>query len=155
MRLTQYTIERKLPAKPEAVYAAFTDPAIYAKWVWGSYGKAVQAEIDFRINGILRVSDDAGNGRRDLFRGIYLVIEPGVKLIHTIHWDGDVGYNKPGMNPLDEVSVVSFIPDAEGCLLRFLHMGIPDDGLSAPEHERSVRVTFDHLEKVLRAQLKP
>jgi uncharacterized protein YndB with AHSA1/START domain len=149
MGLTQYTIERKFAASPAALYRAFTDPAVFAKWVWGLQAKNVQAEFDLRINGILRVTDDQGKGRHDLFRGIYLVIEPGQKLIHTIHWHGDVGYNGPGMKPLDEVLVVSFIPDGEGSLLRYLHMGIPDDGMSAKEHERSVRVTLDGLEKLL------
>lgn len=151
MRLTQYTIERKYAAPPAALYRAFTDPVVLAKWVWGLQARNVHAEIDLRINGVLRVTDDQGKGRRDLFRGIYLVIEPGKKLIHTIHWDGDVGYNRPDMKPLDEVLVVSFLPEGDACLLRYLHMGIPDDGTSAQEHERSVRVTLDGLEKLLQA----
>lgn len=151
MALTQYLIERKYDAPPAAIYRAFTDPAVLAKWVWCLQAQNVQAEIDLRINGTLRVSDDQGQGRHDLFRGIYLVIEPGLKLIQTVHWDGDVGYNRPGMSPLDEVLVVSFLPQGDGCLLRYLHMGIPDDGKSAKEHERSVRVTLDGLEKLLQA----
>jgi len=152
VKLTQYVIERQLAAPVGAVYQAFTDAAVFSKWVWGSYGKAVQAEIDLQINGLLRVSDDQGKGRHDLFRGMFLVIEPNRKLIHTLHWDGDVGYNRNGKQPVDEVMVLDFVAEGGGTLLRYRHMGIPDDGVSAPEHERSVRVTLDSLAALLAAR---
>jgi uncharacterized protein YndB with AHSA1/START domain len=151
MALTQYVIERTFSAPPAAVYRAFTDPSLFAKWVWGDFGKDVQAEIDLKINGLIEVTDTDGKQRRRLFRGIFLVIEPERKLIYTLHWDGDVGYNRGGNVPVDEVLVLDFLPHDDGCQLRYRHMGIPDDGVSAPEHERSVRVTLDHLEKVLAA----
>jgi hypothetical protein len=91
---------------------------------------------------------DEGTGLRGAYRGIYLFIEPDKRLIHTVHWDASVGYNDSG-KALDEVLVLDFIPDGDGCMLKYLHMGIPDDGLSAPEHEKSVRVTLDFLERHL------
>src|SRR5690606_10341476 len=151
MRLTQYVIERKLAATPEAVYAAFTEPDKYAKWVWGSYAKDVRAEIDLKINGMLCVTEDAGKGRHDLFRGIYLEIEPGRKLIHTLHWGGGMGYDYEGKTPLDEVIVLDFLPDPDGCLLRYRHMGVPDEPGIAADHEQSVRGTLDWLERVVRS----
>lgn len=151
MALTQYVIERVFSAPPAALYRAFTDPSLFAKWVWGSFGKDVRAEIDLTINGLIHVSDTDGKQRVPLFRGIFLVIEQDARLTYTLHWDGDVGYNRGDNKPVDEVLVLDFLPHDDGCQLRYRHMGIPDDGVSAPEHERSVRVTLDHLEEVLAA----
>lgn len=68
-------------------------------------------------------------GDRAGMRGIYLVLEPERKLIHTLHWDA------PGMSPLDEIIVVNINGEGETSNLEYIHMGIPDDGQSAPEHE--------------------
>jgi uncharacterized protein YndB with AHSA1/START domain len=150
MKLTQYTIERTFKAQPARVYRAFTDPVELAEWVWGDFAKEAKAVIDLQINGTFGISIDEGEGLKSAMRGIYLVIEPDKRLIHTVHWDASVGYNQSGM-ALDEVLVIDFLPDAKGCLLRYLHMGIPDDGRSAAAHEKSVRATLDALEKHLAA----
>ena len=60
-----------------------------------------------------------------------------------------MGYNEPGMSPVDEVVVAKFEAREDGALLRYTHHGIPDDGVSAKEHERNVRITLDHLAKHL------
>jgi uncharacterized protein YndB with AHSA1/START domain len=151
MKLTQYTIERRFKARPERVFRAFTEPGELAAWVWGDSAKGVRAEIDLQINGTVTVQIDAGDGWRSAMRGVYLVIVPGHKLIHTVHWDADVGYNRGDKQPMDEIVVVDCMPDDQGCLLKYLHMGIPDDGMSAPEHERSVRATLGFLDKHLLA----
>jgi uncharacterized protein YndB with AHSA1/START domain len=148
MSLTQYTIERRFNAPPARVYRAFTQPDELAEWVWGDFAKIVKCEIDLRINGVVAVSIDEGAGLRGALRGIYLVIEPGKRLINTVHWDASVGYNDSG-KALDEVLVVDFMPAGDGCNLRYLHMGIPDDGKSAATHEQGVRATFNFLEKVV------
>jgi uncharacterized protein YndB with AHSA1/START domain len=148
MKLTQYTIERKFTAPPERVYRAFTDPAELAAWVWGEFAQTASAEIDLTINGTFGISIDEGQGLRSAMRGIYLVIEPNKRLIHTVHWDASVGYNESG-KALDEILVIDFVAEGTGCWLRYLHMGIPDDGRSAAAHEKSVRSTLDSLEKHL------
>src|SRR5688572_15044934 len=148
MKLTQYTIERRFSAPPERVYRAFTDPVELAAWVWGGFAKATKADVDPWINGTLEIAIDEGEGMASAMRGIYLVIQPNQRLIHTVHWDASVGYNLSG-KALDEVLVIDFLPDNAGCLLKYLHMGIPDDGRSAAAHEKSVQATLDYLEKHL------
>lgn len=148
MKLTQYTIERKYPVSTDRLWAGFTDPEILKQWIWGPGAKDVLVKQALHLNGTFNISMDGGDKRWGM-RGMYLVIEPSKKLIHTLHWDADVGYNGEGKNPLDEVIVVNIKPDGNDSALEYIHMGIPDDGQSAPEHERSVRVTLDLLEKVL------
>lgn len=154
MKLTSYTIERSFAASPSRLYEAFTQPRQLAKWVWGNYVKECRAETDLRINGQMQIETDDGTGFKPAMRGIYLVIVPGKKLIHTVHWDGDVGYNRNGKDPVDEVVVVDFLREKKGCKLRYLHMGLPDDGGSAGGHEKSVRATLDFLERLVCAKPK-
>ena len=82
-------------------------------------------------------------------RGMVLFVIPNEKLVHTLHWDAPVGYNAEGLDPIDEVIAVNFEADGDGCRMRYTHQGIPDDGQSVVHHERSVRATFDILERIL------
>jgi hypothetical protein len=76
---------------------------------------------------------------------VFADVVPGRRVVHTVHWDSNMGYNAPGKNPVDEVMVVEIEAAPAGSRLTFTHHGIPDDGGSAAEHERSVRATFDDL----------
>ncbi len=155
MRLASYTVERTLPATPERVYRALTVPADLAAWAWGTYGNDVRAEADAVVGGAFEITTDAeGLGwgtRRAGMRGVYLDLRPGARVAHTLHWDAPVGYNEPGQDPLDEAYVFDLVPDGAGCRMRFSHLGIPDDGISAKEHERSMRLCFDVLARHLEA----
>ncbi len=150
MKLASYTIERRFTVAPDRLFRAFTVPAELEAWVWGEYGIAVRAVADLRVNGTFDITADLGREGRGGMRGVYLQIEPGRRLVHTLHWDAPVGYNGPGMNPLDEVVVVDVLPDGDGSLLRYHHLGIPDDGASCAAHERAVRGTLDLLERHVR-----
>ncbi len=154
MPLTSYTIERTFPVSQERLFRALTDPEDLKVWVWGSEGRDVEADVDLKVGGQVRtttrVDRPDGNEERAGFRGVFALIEPPRRLVHTVHWDASVGYNAPGMNPVDEVIAAEVEPCAEGCRLRYTHLGIPDDGVSAAEHERSVRITLDVLERHLR-----
>ncbi len=151
MELTSYTIERVFSATPDRIFRAFTSPADLQAWIWGDFGANATARVDLRVGGTFEVTADLGREGRGGMRGMYLVVEPARRLTHTLHWDASVGYNGPGMDPLDEVVVVDFLPDAAGCRVRYVHLGIPDDGRSAPGHEKAVRGTFDALERRLAA----
>ncbi len=147
MALTSYTIERHYSVDPERLFRAFTDPEELKAWVWGKDAQGVEAAVDLRIGGTLEMSIPMPGGEeRAGFRCLIVEVESGRRLVHTVHWDADVGYNAPGMNPVDEVLATDFTPADGGTLLRYAHLGIPDDGVSAPEHERSVRATLDDLE---------
>ena len=148
MQLTRYTIERPFPVSVDRLWAGFTDPALLKQWIWGPGAKDVRVEQDLQLYGMFNVSMAAEDTRWGM-RGIYVEIQPGKKLVHTLHWDADVGYNRAGKHPVDEVIVVEILSDGDVVSLRYTHVGIPDDGQSAKEHERSVRVTLDLLEKVL------
>ena len=149
MALTSYTIERAYRVAPERLFRAFTDPEDLRAWVWGAEAQGVTVEVDLRVGGLLqttmRMPAPEGGESVAGFRGVVVAIETPRRLVHTLHWDASVGYNEQGMNPVDEVLAVEIEPHHEGSLLHYTHLGIPDDGVSAAEHERSVRVTLDVL----------
>ncbi len=155
MQLTSYTIERAYPVSPDRLFQAFTDPDDLRIWVWGNEGRNVEAAVDLHPGGRLSVTTEADwpgwPHPRAGYRGVVVEALPGKRLVHTVHWDAPVGYNAEGMDPVDEVLVIDIAAHADGSLLRYTHLGIPDDGQSAAEHERSVRITLDFLEQHLRA----
>ena len=146
MALVSYSIDRSFPFPPMRLYRAFTEPSDLAAWVWGQQAKDVRARVDARVGGAVEVTT-AGARPEDPrlgYRGVFADVVPGRRLVHTVHWDADMGYNAPGMNSVDEVMVVEIEPAPAGSRLRFSHHGIPDGG-AASEHERSVRATLDDL----------
>ena len=149
MPLTSYTIERSFPVPAARLFRAFTDPADLAAWIWGPGARDVRAEVDARVGGGFCVTTDGAGlgkvGARAGMLGTFVVLDPPLRLVHTLRWDSFVGYNAKGMDPLDEAVVVEIEPHAGGTRLRYVHVGIPDDGVAAPEHERSVRACLDHL----------
>ncbi len=156
MALVSYTIVRTFPVPPERLWRGFTDPADVVHWVWGDYSKDVRAAIDLREGGAYEFTMDVSGQKgwdRDRvgMRGLFAEVRPPVRLVHTLHWDAPVGYNAAGKDPVDEVVHVEIAPDPSGSRLSYTHMGIPDDGVSAPEHERSVRATLDLLARRLAA----
>ena len=62
-----------------------------------------------------------------------------------------MGYNQVADGPVvvDEVVAVDFTPVDEGTLVEMHHYGIPDDGVAAPEHGRSIDATFDYLARLV------
>lgn len=153
MPLTSYTIERPFRVSPERLFRAFTDPSDVRAWVWGQDGRDVRVELDLRPGGALQVTTvvdgPQGADTRIGYRGQVVLFEAGRRLVHTLHWDAPVGYNAAGLDPVDEVLDIEVVPDGETSRLCYTHRGIPDDGQSAREHERSVRVTLDCLERHL------
>jgi uncharacterized protein YndB with AHSA1/START domain len=153
MALTSYTIVRRFAVSPERLFRAFAEPDTLARWVWGAKAKDVRARTEPRPGGTLEVSLRASSpwkgSDRMGFRGVYAEVVPGRRIVHTVHWDADVGYNHDGADVADEVVVVDVEPEGAGARLSYAHHGIPDDGRSAAAHEGSVRETLDDLDRLL------
>lgn len=80
-------IRRSLPAPPDVVFAAWTDPAHVAEWmcpVPASAGPVapVEATMDVRVGGRFSISMDHG-GTRFTHRGEYVAIDPPTRLVFT------------------------------------------------------------------------
>ena len=155
MALVSYTVVRPFEASPARLFRGLTEPADLAAWAWGERARGVRAQVDLRPGGAFEITMQAPGsgdaGKRDGMRGMYVDVRPGKRLVHTLHWDADVGYNAPPADPLDEVVVAEIEPDGRGSRLSYTHLGIPEGGGAAAEHERSVRATLEDLARRLAA----
>lgn len=80
-------ITRTLPAAPERVWHAFTDPAALTAWFWPHLAAVV--EVDLRVGGGYRIT--ATNPSVDDFgiSGEYVSLEPPHRLVFTWRWHGE------------------------------------------------------------------
>jgi uncharacterized protein YndB with AHSA1/START domain len=80
-------IERTLPAAPEAVFAAFTEPSELAKW-WGPEGFTVP-RLDFnpRVGASYRIEMQPPDGEPFALRGEFREVDPPSSLAFTFAWE--------------------------------------------------------------------
>lgn len=71
------TIVREFAAPADALYAAWTDPALMRRWI------ASEIEADVRVGGSYRNVVDAGEAGSFVHSGRYLVLEPGRRVVQT------------------------------------------------------------------------
>lgn len=154
MKRTELTLERRFDAPVERVFRAFADPDDFARWIWAGMGGEPWAEVDLRVGGAYRAYTKAAGGRHQGegwsgMCGIYAEVRPNERLAFTVHWDADVGYNRPEALTLDEVVIVDFAADGDGTSLKLRHLGIPDDGVSALTHREGVAAALDLLGEIV------
>lgn len=83
---TSLSLVRRIGADPDRVYAAWTQPALMARW-WGpDAGPVLSAEADPRPGGRFRVVFETLNGERHDCFGVYREAVPGRKLVFTWQW---------------------------------------------------------------------
>jgi uncharacterized protein YndB with AHSA1/START domain len=97
--------EVRIAARPEVVFAFFTDPVKMVRW------KGVDAMLDPRPGGAYRVNVTG----RDVAVGEYVTIEPPHRIVFTWGWE-----NSP-IEPGSTTVEVTLTPDGDGTLLRLRH----------------------------------
>ncbi len=148
-------ISRSFGHPPERLFAAFTEPDLAARWMWAGLGSQPYAQIDLRVGGRYRIAitadpdDDSWPGDERAMRGVYLEIEPNRRLVYTLHWDADVGYNRPCLDSIDEAVMVDLQATDAGTLLTFPHVGLPGDAMSAEAHAKGIQASLDVLTALL------
>ena len=80
------TLVRRIKAPPQAVFAAFVEPARILKW-WGpDAGPTLLAETEVRVGGRFRVVFETLDGERHENGGEYLEIDPPGRLVMAWWW---------------------------------------------------------------------
>jgi uncharacterized protein YndB with AHSA1/START domain len=102
-----------IAARPETVFAYFTDPDKMVMW------KGIEATLDPLPGGIYRVSI---NGR-DVARGEYVEVIPNSRVVFTWGWEGDASPVPPGSSTVE----VSLVPEGDGTRVRLRHTGLPTE----------------------------
>ncbi len=145
-------IERSFDATPEALFAAFTQPELMAKWFFGFPQGSARVIADLRVGGKYSIEMFAaasaepgsecqcGNGRPHY--GEYLEIDPPRRLVFTWIKSGFVEY-----------SVVTIELKASGprTLLTLSHR-VPSETVQS--HTQGWGLCLDNLQSLL-AKLRP
>ncbi|HSF86252.1 MAG TPA: SRPBCC domain-containing protein [Acidimicrobiia bacterium] len=147
----RFSLERVFDAPPAQVFDALVDPDLAPRWMWAGVGTNPNAELDLRVGGRYRIAIDPADGEEgwkggaDLaMSGIYVEIIRDRRLVFTLHWEADVGYNRDG-EVLDEAVIIDLDEVERGTRLVLQHVGIPNDGVSAAEHCRGTAAALDQL----------
>ena len=109
--------EIRIDARPEVVFAFFTDPKKMIRW------KGTSAQLDPRPGGIYRVNVTG----QEIARGEYVVVEPHRRIVFTWGWEGDASPIPPGSSTVE----VTFVPDGEATIVRLVHRDLPDSASHA------------------------
>ena len=107
-----YETEVRVEARPETVFAFFTDPGRMVQW------KGVDAMLDARPGGIYRVNVTG----RETVIGEYVEVTPPRRIVFTWGWDN--GPVLPGSTRVE----VDFIPDGDATIVRLRHFGLDAEG---------------------------
>lgn len=109
-------IERELhiDARPEIVFAYFTDPERLTRWM------GMEAQLDARPGGGFRCKVN----ENDIAAGEYVEVTPYSRVVFTWGWEGENPV-PPGSSTIE----VTLAEDGDGTLLRFVHRDLPAEAL--------------------------
>lgn len=133
------TINRRIHAPCEKVYAAWTDPEKIVRWFGPARVKAgsVSADIDLRVGGRYRISFEAEDGEYFQVDGVYREVVPNARIAFSWAW-----YSTPERQ--SQVTV-SLRPDGDGTLLTLRHEQFFDEA-ARDGHARGWADLLDKLE---------
>lgn len=141
-RLSSLTIRRLIPARPEQVFDAWTDPDALKLW-WGPKGvRCLSAEVDLTAGGEYRIENRLPDKSILWIVGRFEVVNRPDSLIYT--W----GIETPAFST-ERVSV-KFSRHHEGTEIILLHEKIPNR-LLAEQHEHGWNGCCDALHSFLAA----
>jgi uncharacterized protein YndB with AHSA1/START domain len=119
-----FTLERTYPVSPEAVFAAWADPAAKVQWF---AGPGAGHQLDFRVDGRESCHGRAPTGEALTFESVYRDILAGERIVYS-------STLRAG-NRLSTISIttVEFAPAHDGTRLLLTEQGTFLDGLEQPE----------------------
>jgi uncharacterized protein YndB with AHSA1/START domain len=136
------TFKRRLNARPEKVYAAWTDPQKLIQW----FGRVdvkpgtMRAEVDPRVGGRYRVSFNIEAGEYFEVGGVYREVVPNARLVFTWAW-----HSTPERESLVTISIKA---EGDGTLLTLHHAQFADQA-ACDSHERGWTGMLDNIENYL------
>jgi uncharacterized protein YndB with AHSA1/START domain len=136
------TLTRRFRARPEKVWAAWTDPEKLIGWFCTTKAKrgSMRADVDVRVGGRYRISFDMESGEYSEVGGTYREVVPNEKLVFSWAW-----HSTPERESLVTVSIR---PDGGGSLMVFTHEQFFDEA-ARDNHERGWSELFAQLESIL------
>jgi uncharacterized protein YndB with AHSA1/START domain len=99
---TQVQITRVFDAPRDLVYRAWTTPELVRRWWAGDQGEVTSVEIDLRVGGTWRYVMRASAGFEVAFRGQYLELVPGERIVSSEEFEGMPGAKAVSTTTLTE-----------------------------------------------------
>ena len=136
------TLTRRFRARPEKVWAAWTDPEKLIGWFCTTKAKpgSLRAELDVRVGGRYRISFEMESGEYSEVGGLYRELVPNAKLVFTWAW-----HSTPERESLVTVSIK---PYGAGSLMLFTHEQFFDE-TARDNHAKGWNELFEQLEACL------
>jgi uncharacterized protein YndB with AHSA1/START domain len=136
------TLTRRLRARPETVYAAWTEPEQLVQWFGPARVKpgTMHAELDVRVGGRYRIHFEDEAGEHFEVGGIYREVVPNERLVFSWAWN-----STPERESLVSVAIK---PEGAGTLLTFRHEQFFDE-TARDNHARGWNELFAKLESYL------
>jgi uncharacterized protein YndB with AHSA1/START domain len=136
------TLTRRFRARPEKVWAAWTEPETLIAWFGTPKAKpgTLRAELDVRAGGRYRISFDHESGEFFQVGGVYHEVVPYEKLVFSWAW-----HSTPERESLVTVSIK---PDGAGSLMVFTHEQFFDEQ-ARDGHAKGWSELFAQLENLL------
>jgi uncharacterized protein YndB with AHSA1/START domain len=141
----KFTIERIYDATPAAVFRAWADPALKARWFIGPEGwRQTRRELDFRVGGEEVLCGEFPNGTTSFFARFY-EIEPGERIVYVYDM------HLSGKHHSLSLATVEFRPAQGGTRMIFTEAVAFLDGTeNAAPRERGTAAHFDRIPALLR-----
>jgi uncharacterized protein YndB with AHSA1/START domain len=109
--------EVRIEAPPEAVFAYFTDPAKFVRWMGNG------ATLDPRPGGTCRVNIRRAFGEIAIV-GEFVEVVPYSRVVFTWGWEGEGGLF--GVPPGSSRVEVSLVPEGDATRVRVVHGELPE-----------------------------
>jgi uncharacterized protein YndB with AHSA1/START domain len=130
--MAEIRIRRTLPASPERVWRALTEPTALCAWFWPESSFGTTATVDLREGGSYRIDAvTAGISAA----GRYVSVEPPKRLVMTWQWAGE------GEQTL---ITIELLPDGDGTELSLVHERFTD-GAARDGHAQGWSDCLDRL----------
>jgi uncharacterized protein YndB with AHSA1/START domain len=124
---TALTLTRIIDGPAEAVFRAWTDPVVLARW-WGPGDfNTPEAELDVRPGGGYRIAMRSPDGATTLrIAGTYREVDPPRRLVFTWRWE------EGGPDDAESLVIVELHPQGARTELVLTHGGFDDAETAAP-----------------------
>ncbi|HLZ04188.1 MAG TPA: SRPBCC domain-containing protein [Bradyrhizobium sp.] len=133
-------LTRRIRARPEKVYAAWTEPQNLVRWFGPASAKpgTLHADLDVRVGGRYRIQFEKNDGEYCEVGGLYRDVVPNERLQFTWAW-----HSTPERESL---VTIEFKLEAGGTLLVFNHAQFVDE-TARDNHARGWNELFAKLDE--------
>ena len=149
---TSLTIERVIPAPPNAVYRAWLEPEMLRRWLAPGDAEVARAEVDERVGGRFRIWQSHDDQSIGGFDAEIVELVPAERIV--FNW-GFVGPDRDAGPVFDSTLTVTFDDADGGRRMTLVHERL--DGLAAalPDVAANVAPGWENVIDKLVASLQP